>query len=50
MLHKNDFAIEQLENRLETLWLYVPYVATFCKTFWFVRIPYPYLRWCWIWI
>ena len=49
MLHKNDFAIEQLENRLETLCIYVPYIATCYKTVWFVRIPYPcvkYYRFC----
>ena len=50
MLHKNDFAIEQLENRLETLWIYVPYVTTCYKTVWFVRIPYPCLKWRWIWV
>lgn len=44
MLHKNDFAIEQLETRLETLCIYVPYVATCYKTVWFVRIPYPCIK------
>jgi len=49
MLHKNDFALEQLETRLETLCIYVPYIATCYKTVWFVRIPYPcveYYRFC----
>ena len=50
MLHKNDFAVEQLESRLEQLFcIYVPYVGTCYKTVWFVTIPYPcikYYRFC----
>jgi hypothetical protein len=49
MLHKNDFALEQLEERLEMLCIYVPYVATCYKKVWFVTIPYPcvkYYRLC----
>ncbi|MEZ4730036.1 MAG: hypothetical protein R3E79_23140 [Caldilineaceae bacterium] len=43
MLHKNDFAIEQLENRLETLCIYVPYLGVCSKRILFVTIYYP----CW---
>lgn len=28
MLHKNDFALEQLESRLETFCIYVPYLGS----------------------
>ena len=42
---EQTFAIEQLEDRLETFCLYVPYVGTCYKTVWFLRIPYP----CWKW-
>ena len=50
MLHTNDFAIEQLETRLETLWVAVPYLTTCYKTVWFIRIPYPCIKWYWIWL
>ncbi|MEZ4730052.1 MAG: hypothetical protein R3E79_23220 [Caldilineaceae bacterium] len=43
MLHTNDFALEQLENRLETLCIYVPYIGTCSKRVWFVTVYYP----CW---
>ncbi len=49
MLHKHDFAVEQLESRLEQFCIYVPYVSTCYKTVWFVKIPYPcikYYRYC----
>lgn len=44
MLHKNDFALEQLENRLEMLCIYLPYIGTCYKTVWGFRIPYPCLK------
>ncbi|MEZ4730053.1 MAG: hypothetical protein R3E79_23225 [Caldilineaceae bacterium] len=43
MLHTNDFALEQLEERLETLCIYVPYIGTCSKRVWFVTVYYP----CW---
>jgi hypothetical protein len=49
MNSEQTFAIEQLEERLETFCVYVPYVATCYKSVWFVRIPYPcikYYRFC----
>ena len=48
MLHKNDFALEQLEQRLDTLCLYVPYIATCSKRVWFVTIYYPCVKYRWI--
>ena len=40
MLNKNDFALEQLETRLETLWIYVPYIGTCSnKVLWCVTYP-----------
>lgn len=48
-MSNNQFSLEQLENRLETLCIYVPYVSTCYKHVWFVTIPYPcvkYYRWC----
>jgi hypothetical protein len=39
-----NFAIEQLEDRLETFCLYIPYVGTCYTTVWFVRIPYPCVK------
>jgi len=44
MLNKNEFAIEQLENRLEMLCIYVPYVGTCSKRIWFVTVYYPCLK------
>jgi hypothetical protein len=38
------FAIEQLEDRLETFCIYIPYVGTCYTTVWFVRIPYPCVK------
>jgi hypothetical protein len=49
MLHNNEFAIEQLENRLETLCIYIPYVGVCSRKVWFVTIYYPctkYYRIC----
>ena len=43
MLHKNDFSLEQLEERLEMLCIYLPYVGVCYKKIWFVTIAYP----CW---
>jgi hypothetical protein len=48
-MSNNQFNLEQLENRLETLCIYIPYVGTCYKHVWFVTIPYPcvkYYRWC----
>jgi len=44
MLHTNDFALEQLENRLEMFCFNVPYIGTCYKTVWGFRIPYPCLK------
>ncbi|MEZ4734135.1 MAG: hypothetical protein R3E79_44140 [Caldilineaceae bacterium] len=44
MLHKNDFAVEQLETRLETLCIYVPYVGTCSKKILWVTVYYPCLK------
>ncbi len=49
MLHTNelnteDFAIEQLEERLEMFCLYLPYVGTCYKKVWFITIPYPCIK------
>ncbi|MCB0124828.1 MAG: hypothetical protein KDE58_21380 [Caldilineaceae bacterium] len=44
MLNKNDFALEQLEDRLEMFCVYVPYVGTCYKKVWFVTIPYPCVK------
>jgi hypothetical protein len=50
MLNKNDFALEQLESRLEMLWIYVPYVATCKTTILWVTVYYPCIKWRWIWV
>ena len=50
MLNKNDFAIEQLENRLETLWIYVPYIGTCSQRVLWWTVYYPCLKWRWIWV
>jgi hypothetical protein len=44
MLHKNDFALEQLEERLEMFCIYVPYVTTCYKKVWFITIAYPCVK------
>ncbi len=41
MVTKQDFAMEQLENRLEMLCIYVPYIGVCSKRVWFVTIYYP---------
>jgi hypothetical protein len=46
----NDFAIEQLEARLEMLWVPVPYIGICYKKVWFVWVPYPCWKIRWIWI
>jgi hypothetical protein len=43
MLHNQNFSIEELEARLETFCIYVPYLGVCYKKVWFVTIPYP----CW---
>ncbi|MFN8487206.1 MAG: hypothetical protein U0350_06410 [Caldilineaceae bacterium] len=41
MLKHQDFAVEQLESRLEQLFcVYVPYVGVCYKCYWFGCIPY----------
>lgn len=50
MSNRQNFAIEQLEDRLETLCFYVPYVGVCYKRVWFVTIAYPcwkYRLFCW---
>ena len=44
MLHTNDFAIEQLEERLEMFCITIRYVGTCYKRVWFVTIPYPCIK------
>ena len=48
MVNKNDFALEQLENRLEMFCIYVPYVGVCSKRVWFVTIYYPCVKYRWI--
>lgn len=50
MLNTQDFAIEALETRLETLWLYLPYLGTCSKKIWFVTVYYPCIKWHWVWV
>ncbi|MCX6043500.1 MAG: hypothetical protein NT075_00190 [Chloroflexi bacterium] len=48
-MNKQEFAVEQLETRLEQLCVIVPYIGTCYKKVWFVTIPYPcvkYYRFC----
>ena len=40
----NNFAIERLESRLEQFCISVPYISTCYKTVWFIRIPYPCVK------
>jgi len=48
MLNKNDFALEQLEQRLETLCLYVPYIGTCSKRVLWWTVYYPCIKYRWI--
>lgn len=48
MLTNNDFAIEQLETRLETFCINVGYVGLCYKSVWGIRIPYPCIKYRWI--
>jgi|GEM_PF-1054271 len=50
MVTKNDFALEQLENRLEMLWIYVPYVGTCSKKVLWWTVYYPCVKWRWLWV
>lgn len=50
MLHNNNFAIEQLETRNESLWILIPYVAWCVKHVWGFAIYYPCIKYHWIWI
>ncbi|MFN8466655.1 MAG: hypothetical protein U0X20_13945 [Caldilineaceae bacterium] len=50
MNDNQNFAIEQIEDRLETLWVLVPYVGTCYKCVWFVCFPFLCLKWRWIWV
>jgi len=40
----NNFASERLESRLEQLCITFPYIGTCYKTVWFIRIPYPCVK------
>jgi len=40
----NNFAIERLESRLEQFCISLPYIGTCYKTVWFIRIPYPCVK------
>lgn len=42
-MSNNEFAVEQLEGRLETLCYYYWYVGICYKSVWGIRIPY----FCW---
>ena len=44
MLHNQEFAVEQLETRLEQFCITVPYIGTCYKHVWFVTIPYPCVK------
>ena len=44
MLKKNDFALEQLEERLEMLCLYIPYVGTCRKRVLWFYVYYPCIK------
>ena len=44
MLKNNDFALEQLEERLEMLCLYFPYVGTCRKRVLWWNVYYPCIR------
>lgn len=48
MNSNQTFALEQLEERNETFCIYVPYVSVCYKTVWFVRIPYPCVKYYWL--
>ena len=43
----NNFAVERLESRQEQFCVLIPYIGTCYKTVWFVRIPYPCLKYYW---
>ena len=43
-MSENNFAVEPLESRLEQFCIAVPYIGTCYKTVWFVRIPYPCVK------
>ena len=44
MLHKNEFAIEQLEERLETICIYIPYVGVCSRKILWVTVYYPCVK------
>ena len=47
MLHKNDFALEQLENRLEMFCIIVPYIGTCSKRILWWTVYYPCVKYRW---
>ena len=44
MLHNHDFALEQLEERLEMFCISVPYVSTCYTKVWGITIAYPCVK------
>jgi hypothetical protein len=48
MLHKTDFALEQLEERLETFCINIGYVGVCYKSVWGIPIAYPCIKYKWI--
>ncbi|MFN8466654.1 MAG: hypothetical protein U0X20_13940 [Caldilineaceae bacterium] len=44
MNDNQNFAVEQLEDRLETFCIYIPYVGTCYVHLLFLRIPYPCIK------
>lgn len=47
-MNTNDFALEQLENRLETLCINGVYVSICYKYVWGIRIPYLCRKYYWV--
>ena len=43
-MSENNFASERLESRLEQFCITFMYIGTCYKTVWFVRIPYPCVK------
>lgn len=44
MLTQHDFALEPLEDRLETICVYVPYIALCYRPIFFGTIAYPCIK------
>ncbi len=43
-MSNHQFSLEQLENRLETFCIYMPYTGICYKKVWFVTISYPCIK------